>query len=56
MPYLLAGILVIFSAYLGKKVSDKDKIIEEYQKSLQACEAETIGDKIFDKIRERHND
>ena len=56
MMNLIAIGLVCLCIFLGKKVGDKDRVIEEYQKSLQDCENQTVGDKILDKIKERHND
>jgi hypothetical protein len=41
-------------AVLGKKVSTKDEIIQEYQKSLEQCENRTIKDQIIDKIKKGH--
>ena len=48
--------LLVVSIYLGHEITKRDKVIEEYQKSLLACENETIGDKILDKIGRKHND
>jgi len=51
---LLCIALVVMVAVLGKKVSTKDEIIQEYQKSLEQCENRTIKDQIIDKIKKGH--
>ena len=52
---LLCIALVVMVAVLGKKVSTKDEIIQEYQKSLEQCENRTIKDQIIDKIKKGHD-
>ena len=48
-------LLIVACALLGREVYKERKVNEEYRKSLQACEEQTVGDKILDKIKERRD-
>jgi hypothetical protein len=49
-------ICIIAIAFMSNTIGKQKKVIEAYQQSLESCENQDVVDKIFDKIRERHND
>lgn len=56
LGWVFAIALGIWGLAASHKLEESQRVLKEYQKSLMKCEEATIGDKILDKIKEKHDD